>query len=162
MFQLRIDLGQIDDQQVRGRSVERVTVRPRFPAAAAQQRLVVAGCEALYAAVGVGHAIGQELRLEKVAHRGGGRKLLSQCAALAPGSLPLEPGAASQERLPRCAWVVIHPARKIGPVHRFQGLCLGWLGRNRRAYRTGWTGRGGSAGLDRRRRKRRLDGAAGK
>ncbi len=161
MLQLRVDRRQIDGQQVIGRSVDRILVRPFLDAAAAQQRFVVTSGKSLHAAVGVGYPVGLELRLEELAHRGGFRQPLGQCAALVPGRLCLESGATAQKCRPCGAQIVVRPARQVGPAHRLQGLRLGQRGRGRRAYRADGAGRNRGAGLNRRRRDRPHGGAGG-
>jgi hypothetical protein len=70
ILQLRIQLAQIDHQQVVGHAVDGVGERLAPLSAAAQQRLVIAGDEALARLVRVHHPPGAEARLEETAQRG--------------------------------------------------------------------------------------------
>ncbi len=69
VLELRIELGQVDGQQVVGRRVQRDAVARRARATAGQQRLVVAGDHSGVAAIRRNDLVGAKMTLEEGTHR---------------------------------------------------------------------------------------------
>ena len=117
VLEVRINAREVDHEQVLRRRVERITITRARRAAAAQQRLVIAGDEPAVAVVGVDDAIDVERMLEE---RGDVaiRRIRGQRARVDahgfPARLLLERDAAADECLQRCAEIAA-PIGQLNP-----------------------------------------------
>jgi len=125
--QLRIRRGQVDGEQIVGRTVDRIHERGRFGAAAAQERLVVAGNQSVECAVGIRNTPGNELLFEEAARLlVAGRAKLRRFRTDAPPCVPEPQRLAGREKgRPSCGLLAVVPARdrrEIDDLERIDAL----------------------------------------
>jgi len=122
--QLRVEIGKIDDEQIFGDSIHRITIAVVRRQAAAEQRLVVTGYESHVVAVLFENPIGSEVGLEKLprAFPIGAREPARSGANLAPVDPASDCIAAPQESLPGEGRIIVLPAGNVAPLRLLQRL----------------------------------------